>query len=157
MSRLQAAGSSGRQILPQLRHGFDATNRCADGGYEIVPAQGSAQVSLFATGSEVVIAIAAHKILRERGVTARVVSLPCFELFRALPAAKRQDLIGMAPVKVAVEAAIRQGWDEIIDTDGAFIGMTGFGASAPYKELYRHFGITAENVATAAVHRLGRI
>ena len=146
-----------RQNLPQLRHGFDATNRCADGGYEIVPAQGSAQVSLFATGSEVVIAIAAHKILRERGVTARVVSLPCFELFRALPAAKRQDLIGMAPVKVAVEAAIRQGWDEIIDTDGAFIGMTGFGASAPYKELYRHFGITAENVATAAVHRLGRI
>src|SRR5207237_2653120 len=63
-----------RQNLPQLRHGFDATNRCADGGYEIVPAQGSAQVSLFATGSEVVIAIAAHKILRERGVTARVVS-----------------------------------------------------------------------------------
>jgi len=127
-----------RQNLPQLRHGFDATNRCADGGYEIVPAQGSAQVSLFATGSEVVIAIAAHKILRERGVTARVVSLPCFELFRALP-------------------AIRQGLDEIIDTDGAFIGMTGFGASAPYKELYRHFGITAENVAKAAVHRLGRI
>jgi len=66
-------------------------------------------------------------------------------------------VISAAPVKVAVEAAIRQGWDEIIGSDGAFIGMTSFGASAPYKELYRHFGITAENVAKAALHRLGRI
>jgi transketolase len=146
-----------RQNLPQLRRGFDAANRCADGGYELVPAQGNAEVSLFATGSEVAIAVEAHKILAERGVSARVVSLPCFELFRALPAAKRQEIVGRASVKVAVEAAIRQGWDEIIGSDGAFIGMTSFGASAPYKELYRHFGISAENVAKAALHRLGHI
>jgi transketolase len=146
-----------RQNLPQLRHGFDAANRCADGGYELVSAQGNAEVSLFATGSEVAIAVEAHKILAERGVSARVVSLPCFELFRALPAAKRQEIIGRASVKVAVEAAIRQDWDEIIGSDGAFIGMTSFGASAPYKELYRHFGISAENVAKAALHRLGHI
>jgi len=146
-----------RQNLPQLRSGFDAANRCAEGGYEILPAPAKAEVSLFATGSEVSIAVEAQKILGERGVGARVVSVPCFELFRALPAAKRRDVIGAAPVKVAVEAAIRQGWDEIIGSDGAFIGMTSFGASAPYKELYRHFGITAENVAKAALHRLGRI
>jgi transketolase len=146
-----------RQNLPQLRRGFDAANRCADGGYELVSAQGNAEVSLFATGSEVAIAVEAHKILAERGISARVVSLPCFELFRALPAAKRQEIVGRASVKVAVEAAIRQGWDEIIGSDGAFIGMTSFGASAPYKELYRHFGISAENVAKAALHRLGHI
>jgi transketolase len=146
-----------RQNLPQLRRGFDAANRCADGGYELVPAQGNAEVSLFATGSEVAIAVEAHRILGERGISARVVSLPCFELFRALPAAKRQQVIGAARVNVAVEAAIRQGWDEIIGSDGAFIGMTSFGASAPYKELYRHFGITAENVAKAALHKLGHI
>jgi transketolase len=146
-----------RQNLPQLRRGFDVANRCADGGYELVSAQGNAEVSLFATGSEVTIAVEAHKILAARGVSARVVSLPCFELFRALPAAKRKEIIGRVSVKVAVEAAIRQGWDEIIGSDGAFIGMTSFGASAPYKELYRHFGISAENVAKAALHRLGHI
>jgi transketolase len=146
-----------RQNLPQLRRGFEAANRCADGAYEILSAQGKAEVSLFATGSEVSIAVEAHKILSERGIAARVVSVPCFELFHTLPAAKRHEVIGAARVKVAVEAAIRQGWDEIIGSDGAFIGMTGFGASAPYKELYRHFGITAENVAKAALHGLGHI
>ena len=80
--------------------------------------------------------------------------MPCFELFRALPAAERQKVIGTAKVKVAVEAAVRQGWDEIIGSDGAFVGMTGFGASAPDKELYRHFGITAQKVAEAALDKL---
>jgi transketolase len=143
-----------RQNLPQLRLEADDRNRCADGAYEIAPAQGSAQVSLFATGSEVAIAVAAQKLLRERGVAARVVSVPCFELWRARPAAERQGVIGSAPVKVAVEAAIRQGWDEIIGQDGAFVGMTTFGASAPAKDLYRHFGITAEKVAEAALSKL---
>jgi len=113
-------------------------------------------VSLFATGSEVAIAVAAQKLLRERGVATRVVSVPCFELFRARSAAERQSVIGAAPVRVAVEAAVRQGWDEIIGTDGAFVGMTTFGASAPFKDLYAHFGITAEKVAQAALSKLGR-
>ena len=146
-----------RQNLPQLRLGFDNANRCADGGYEIVPAQTNAEVSLFATGSELSIAVEACKLLGERNVAARVVSMPCFELFRTLPAARRQKIIGAARVNVAVEAALRQGWDEIIGSDGAFVGMTSFGASAPYRELYQHFGITAENVAKAALHKLGRI
>ncbi len=124
-----------RQNLPQLRLGHDEANRCAAGAYEIVPADKRAQVSLFASGSEVSIAVEARKFLRERGVAARVVSVPCFELFLALPAAEREDVIGTAPVKVAVEAGVRQGWDAIIGSDGGFVGMTGFGASAPHKDF----------------------
>jgi transketolase len=145
-----------RQALPQLRLAYEADNRCAGGAYEIAAADGTAQVSLFATGSEVAIAVEAQKLLQARGVAARVVSVPCFELFRARPPAQRQSIIGAAPVRVAVEAAIRQGWDEIIGTNGAFVGMTTFGASAPAKDLYRHFGITSEKVAEAALSKLGR-
>ena len=145
-----------RQNLPQLRLGHEDTNRCAAGAYEIVPAEKTADVSLFATGSEVSIAVEARKFLRERGVFARVVSVPSFELFRALPSAEQEEIIGTARVKVAVEAAVRQGWDEIIGSDGAFVGMSSFGASAPYKELYKHFGITPEKVAEAALGKLGK-
>jgi transketolase len=145
-----------RQNVPQLRLGHDERNRCAAGAYEIVPAETKAEVSLFATGSEVALAVEARKFLRERGVSARVVSVPSFELFRARPLAERLEVIGAAAVRVGVEAAVRQGWDEIIGTDGAFVGMTSFGASAPYKELYRHFGITAESVAQAALSKLGK-
>jgi transketolase len=145
-----------RQNLPQLRIEADAGNRCAAGAYEIAPAP-SADVSLFATGSEVAVAVEARKLLHGRGVRARVVSVPCFELLRARPAAERASVIGTAPVRVAVEAAIRQGWDEIIGSDGAFVGMTTFGASAPIKDLYNHFGITAEKVAEAALGKLKRI
>jgi transketolase len=144
-----------RQNLPQVRGGFDAENRCAAGAYELIPAEGKAAVSLFASGSEVAIAIEARKLLAERGIAARVVSVPCFELFLAAPADRRQAVIGAAPVRVAVEAAVRQGWDAIIGSDGAFVGMTGFGASAPYKDLYAHFGITAAAVANAASTKLG--
>ena len=140
-----------RQNLPQLRLAHDQSNRCAAGAYEIVPAEKTADVSLFATGSEVAIAVEARKHLRERGVFARVVSVPCFELFRVRPDAERREVIGMARVNVAVEAAVRQGWDEIIGSDGAFVGMTTFGASAPYKDLYRHFGITPEKIAEVAL------
>jgi transketolase len=145
-----------RQNLPQLRIGYDETNRSAAGAYELVPVENAAEVSLFATGSEVSVAVAACKLLRERGISARVVSVPCFELLRERPAAERRKIVGTAKVNVAVEAAVRQGWDEIIGSDGAFVGMTTFGASAPYKDLYKHFGITPENVTTAALSRLGK-
>jgi transketolase len=146
-----------RQNLPQLRLAFEESNRCAAGAYEIVSAQGNADVSVFATGSEVAIAVEAQKLLRGRGVEARVVSVPCFELLRSRPAAERQSIIGTAPVRIAVEAAIRQGWDEIIGSEGAFVGMTTFGASAPGRDLYGHFGITAEKVADAALSKLQRM
>jgi transketolase len=143
-----------RQNLPQLRAGFDADNRCAAGAYELIPADGKAAVSLFASGSEVAIAVEARKLLAGRGIAARVVSVPCVELFLAAPAERRRAVIGDAPARVALEAAVRQGWDAIIGTDGAFVGMTGFGASAPYKDLYAHFGITAAAVAEAASTKL---
>jgi transketolase len=143
-----------RQNLPQLRTGYTAENRCAAGAYEILAAQGTAQVSLFASGSEVAIAAAARTLLAERGIAARVVSVPCVELFLAAPAAERQRLVGTAPVRVGIEAAVRQGWDAVIGSDGLFVGMSGFGASGPYKDLYRHFGITPEDVAEAAFAKL---
>jgi transketolase len=147
-----------RQNLPQLRLGFDEENRCARGAYELVPAErGDSAVSLFATGSEVAIAVAAQKLLAARGVSARVVSVPCFELLLAAPEPERAAVIGKAKVNIAVEAGIRQGWDAIIGSDGTFVGMTGFGASAPYKELYQHFGITPEEVADAALARLEKL
>ena len=120
------------------------------------PANGKAEVSIFATGSEVSIAVEAQKLLAEKGVAARVVSVPCFELFLAQPDEARRAVIGDAPVKIGVEAAVRMGWDAIIGSDGAFVGMTGFGASGPYKELYNHFGITAAKIAEAALSKLGK-
>jgi transketolase len=146
-----------RQNVPQLRQGFDEMNRCALGAYELAAAEDdSAVVSLFASGSEVAIAMEAKKLLDARKVSARVVSVPCFELLFAAPEARRAGVIGNARVNVAVEAGIRQGWDAIIGAHGGFVGMTSFGASAPYKELYQHFGITAEAVAQAALRKLGQ-
>jgi transketolase len=143
-----------RQNLPQLRQANDADNRCGAGAYELLPADGTAQVSLFATGSEVSLAVEARKLLAARGVAARVVSVPCFELLLEAPADVRRAVIGDAKVKVGIEAAIRQGWDAIIGSDGVFVGMTSFGASAPAKDLYRHFGITAEKIAEAALTKI---
>jgi transketolase len=143
-----------RQNLPQLRLSLDNDNRCARGAYEIAPAGGKAEVSIFASGSEVSIAVAARKLLTERGIAARVVSVPCFELFFAAPDDYRELVIGTAPIRIGVEAAVRQGWDQIIGSDGLFVGMSTFGASAPAKELYKHFGITAEKVAEAALSRI---
>jgi transketolase len=144
-----------RQNLPQLRSNAPADNPCAAGAYELVAAQGEAKVSLFASGSEVEIAVAAQKQLAERGVAARVVSVPSLELLLAQPADRRQAIVGSAPVRIAIEAAVRWGWDAVIGQDGAFIGMRGFGASAPAKDLFRHFGITAEATVDAALKKLG--
>jgi transketolase len=145
-----------RQNVPQLRQGFDEHNRCAQGAYELLAADDdAAAVSLFASGSEIAIAVAAKKLLAERRISARVVSVPCFELLLAAPRDKRTAIIGDARVNVAVEAGIRQGWDEIIGSSGVFVGMTGFGASAPYKELYQYFHITPAAVADAAMANLG--
>jgi transketolase len=145
-----------RQNLPAVRTRFVEENVCARGAYELSPASGKADVSLFATGSEVSLAIAAQAQLEKQGVPARVVSVPCFELFRAQTPAYRAQVLGNARVNVGVEAAIRMGWDEIIGVDGAFIGMSGFGTSAPAKDVYKHFGITSEAIVAAALAALGR-
>jgi transketolase len=144
-----------RQNLPQLRTNAPNDNPCAHGAYELVAAQGEAKVSLFASGSEVEIAVAAQKQLAGRGIAARVVSVPSLELLLAQPADLQKAVIGNAQVKVAIEAGVRWGWDAIIGQDGEFVGMHGFGASAPAKDLFKHFGITAEAAVNAALKRLG--
>jgi transketolase len=136
-----------RQNLAQSRETADAANLCATGAYEIRAAEGEAKATIFASGSEVEIAIAAKALLDAKGMPTRVVSVPSLDLFLAQPDAVRRKITGHAPIKIAVEAAVRFGWDAIIGDDGLFVGMTGFGASGPYKDLYRHFGITAEAVA----------
>jgi transketolase len=144
-----------RQNLPQLRTTAPADNPCSRGAYELVAAQGEAKVSLFATGSEVEVAVAAQKQLAERGIAARVVSVPSLDLLLEQEVGRRKAIIGNAPVKVAIEAAVRWGWDAVIGQDGIFIGMHGFGESGPAKDLFKHFGITAEAAVNAVLKRLG--
>jgi transketolase len=136
-----------RQSLSPVRKEAGEGNLCAAGAYEIGPVDGRAKATIFASGSEVEIALAARTLLNESNFPARVVSVPSLDLFLAQPEPIRRQVIGDAPVKVAVEAAVRFGWDALIGPEGIFVGMKGFGASAPYKDLYRHFGITAEAVA----------
>jgi len=103
------------------------------------------------------IALNAQTQLEEAGKPTRVVSVPCFELFEAQSEDYQKSIIGDAPVKIAVEAAIKQGWERFIGFDGAFIGMNGFGASAPAAQLFEHFGITAEAVVEAATTHLAKL
>jgi transketolase len=138
-----------RQKVPGLR-GDAAENRSAKGAYELLAAEGGeAAVTIFASGTEVSIAVAARDILQARGKPTRVVSTPCWELFEQQSATYKASVIGTAATRVAVEAAIRMGWERFIGENGKFVGMTGFGASAPYERLYKEFGITAEAVAGA--------
>lgn len=143
-----------RQNLPQLRTNAPNDNPCAQGAYELVAAQGEAKATLFASGSEVEIAVAAQKQLAERGIASRVVSVPSLELLLAQPEARRAEIIGNAPVKVAIEAAVRWGWDAVIGQDGEFVGMHSFGESGPAKDLFKHFGITAEAAVNAVLKRI---
>ncbi len=143
-----------RQNLTPARKDYEEKNLVSYGAYELVSAS-DAKVSIFASGSEVEIALKAAADLKVKGISTRVVSVPCFELFKEQPETYRKAIIGNSPVKIGVEAAIRQGWDYFIGNDGAFIGMNSFGASAPAKDLYAHFGITAEAVVAAAEEKLG--
>ncbi|MEN3951604.1 transketolase [Iodidimonas sp. SYSU 1G8] len=143
-----------RQNLAQVRLTEAGENLSARGAYELLPADGDAKVTLFATGSEVGIAAEARTKLQEQGVPTRVVSVPSFELFEAQPADYQRKVLGEGTVRIAIEAGVRQGWERFIGVDGAFIGMNGFGASAPIKALYEHFGITAARVVAEANARL---
>jgi transketolase len=129
-------------------------NQSARGAYQLVGAGHPAQVTIFATGTEVAVAMAARGLLEEEGIGTRVISVPCFELFEAQPSDYQATLIGETAVRVAVEAGVRQGWDRFIGSDGVFVGMTGFGASGTDKALYEHFGITPAGVAAAAKAKL---
>jgi transketolase len=138
-----------RQALPLLRGEPASENRSARGAYVLAEADGHRQVTLLATGSEVSVAMAAREALARDHIGAAVVSMPCWELFEQAPQEYRDTVLGAAP-RVAVEAAVQFGWDRWLGPRGAFIGMHGYGASAPGEALFPHFGITAERVAAAA-------
>lgn len=142
-----------RQGLPTLRSDPSDENLTGRGGY-VLKNGGARDVTLIATGSEVAIALAASEVLASEGIRAAVVSMPCFELFNAQDETYRAEVLGGAP-RVGVEAAVRDGWDRYLGSGGTFVGMSGFGASAPAAQLYEHFGITAENVAAEARKLLG--
>ena len=142
-----------RQALPTMRTDT-AENRSARGGYVLAEAEGARAATLIATGSEVAIAMDARAILAADGISVAVVSLPCWELFDQQEPSFRDQVLGGAP-RIGVEAAVRFGWDRWLGPDGIFIGMTGYGASAPFEELYAEFGITAEAIARAVRKRLG--
>ena len=143
-----------RQKTPAVRVAAASENLSARGAYELKPASGEARATIFATGTEVAIALEARTQLEAAGVPTRVVSVPSFERFAAQDAAYRREVIAGDTVRVAVEAGIRQGWDRFIGEDGGFVGMTGFGASAPAEVLYEKFGITAEAVVSEVKARL---
>jgi transketolase len=143
-----------RQNLPAVRLEYVEENLCSYGAYELATANGDAEVTIFASGSEVEIALAARTTLQAQGHPTRVVSVPAFELFEEQSDAYKDAIIGKAPVKVAIEAAIRLGWDRFIGTDGIFVGMHGFGASGTIEQLYPHFGITADATVAAVTERL---
>jgi transketolase len=139
-----------RQAVPPLRSDGAAENRSAKGAYVLAEAQaGGRDVTLLATGSEVGVAIEAREALAKDGIRAAVVSMPCWELFAGQSVAYRAQVLGSAP-RLAVEAAVAQGWERWLGEAGSFIGMSGFGASAPAAKLFEHFGITATHVAAAA-------
>jgi transketolase len=143
-----------RQNLTPYRIEYSEENLCARGAYLLSDCDGDADVSIFASGSEVEIAMAAKDALAEQDILARVVSVPCFELFEAQSEEYKKEILGEAKVNVGIEAALRMGWDRFIGSDGIFIGMNGFGASGPYQELYEKFGITSANVVAKVVERL---
>ncbi|MFT7136418.1 MAG: transketolase, partial [Akkermansiaceae bacterium] len=145
-----------RQGLPTVRLEHKNKNLTEQGAYVLADAEGKRQVILIATGSEVEIALKARDILQEQGIGTRVVSMPCMELFAEQDEAYRRRVLPAGPVRVGVEAAVRQGWDRWLTGERGkwnkadFVGMDRFGASAPAEELFEKFGITAQNVADKA-------
>ena len=142
-----------RQGLVAQRTEYSEENMCARGAY-VLAGSGSDDAVIFASGSEVGLAMEARKTLEADGISTRVVSVPSIELFNKQPQAYRREVIGTPKARVAVEAGISMSWDRLLGDSGRFVGMTGFGASGPAQELYTHFGITAEAVVEAVTSQL---
>ncbi|MFT6219850.1 MAG: transketolase, partial [Rickettsiales bacterium] len=127
----------------------------AFGGYVISPCEGEAEATIIATGSEVEIAVLAQKELASQNIQAKVVSMPCLDLFEAQSSEYKSQILGNKNnLKIAIEAALSQGWEKHLGDNGVFVGMNSFGASAPADKLYEHFGITSGNVVNIIKNKL---
>jgi transketolase len=142
-----------RQKLMPARVKYNKESLCARGAYDVY-ADDDAKVVIYASGSEVEIAMEASKMLAEAKISTRIVSVPCMDIFHQQDEDYRRLILGDEPVRIAIEAGVRQGWDCFIGNDGTFIGMSTFGASGPYEKLYEHFGIMAEAAVQAAISGL---
>ncbi len=143
-----------RQNLPTVRGEHSKENLSAHGGYILAPSDRAREVTLISSGSEVSIALKAQALLREEGISAAVVSMPCWELFEEQTQHYRDEVLGPGALHIAVEAAVPFGWERWIESGGGFVGMRSFGASAPGGALYEHFKITPEAVVEAVKARL---
>ena len=143
-----------RQGLRPVRTDHVDENLCKLGAYEVASSDGEVTVTLFASGSEVSVALDAQNLLAAAGHPARVVSVPSWELFMAQPPEYRAATLGRGTLRVAVEAGVGFGWEKFIGEDGVFVGMDSFGESAPAKELFEHFGITPRAVADRVIEQL---
>jgi transketolase len=142
-----------RQNLPALRTSDSDENLCARGAY-VIAGEKNADAVIFATGSEVTIAVDSLKLLAERGISGKVVSVPSMEMFLGQSEAYRKEVIGNAKARVAVEAGIEMSWSKLLGDKGRFVGMHNFGASGPYEALYEHFNITPKAVVEAVAAQL---
>lgn len=143
-----------REAVPPVRSLPSKQNLCERGAYTIAASDQDPEVTLLATGSEVWVALEAHRILETRGVPSRVISMPCLELFEEQPNDWQEDMLGTRTLKVSIEAGSVYGWDRYVGQDGISIGMHTFGASGLPSELMEHFGITPQHVARAVMHKL---
>ena len=144
-----------RQAVPNLRPAASTENLSAQGAYVMREPSAKRDVTLIATGTEVGLAVDTADALAKAGVHAAVVSMPSFELFRKQPASYREDVLGTAP-RIAIEAAVMQGWHEWLRPEDRFIGLSDFGASAPGPKLYEHFGLTVDKISEAATAMIKR-
>jgi transketolase len=159
---LSAERQTGPSLLALTRQGLPAVrddasrNMCARGGYVLRAGKGADDIVFLASGSEVHIAVEAHEILEAQGISARVVSMPCLDLFLEQDEKYIRSVIGKDLPKIAIEAGVRQGWSPLLDRADGFIGMSGFGESAPGAALFKHFGITTEAIVSKAKNMLGK-
>jgi len=143
-----------RQKSPTVRLEPSAENLSERGAYILSPASREREATLIASGSEVAVALEAQARLQADGIATAVISMPCWELFAQQSEQYREEVLGPGSLRVAIEAAVAMGWDRWIGPDGGFVGMTGYGASAPCQDLYEHFGITPDAVVEAVKSRL---
>jgi len=139
-----------RQNLEPVRRKYSATNKCSFGAYEVLRTNKKINLTILASGSEVNLAIeASHKLAKDKIYT-KIISVPCQDLFDLQSKSYKQKILGETKFKVSIEAASTDCWKKYIGTEGLAFGIDTFGKSAPYKEIYKHFGLTAKNISKKA-------